>query len=374
MHDVITLFYRNGRINYCRLKKMKRDNSKLLFVNSLDGSGIGDFGKSLFSGIGSERIEKFYTNTNDTMRSLFANWIKIFRFPGKILINLGFTSYGKSPFINFANFVFIFIHYNLFTGKIQVILHDSPDLTTNEAAGYEHFNFMKLGGAIATRLLKKLRVHVFSITLLSILKNKYEFENVYFHPFPCLETKELVRSRIDSDISVINIGYIAPYKGLELIQLIKQAIPDVNFILSGASHLVLSKTEKGKEYINDLISRLSDVGVEIRGYIQEKEMDKLVSEMRIVGILPYVTTSGSSYAAIFFIERGIPIIASDLPEFRALYDHGAGIILSERTLEKFSSNIEKLRNNKEFYQDLVNKNKCYCIKNSINNFLDELDI
>ncbi len=353
---------------------MKWDNSKLLFVNSLDGSGIGDFGNSLFSGIGSDRIEKYYTNTDGTLHSFLTNWVKIFRFPGKILINLGFTSYGKSPIINFGNFLFIFAHSNLFTGKMQVILHDSPELTSNETSGYGHFNFIKLGGSIATRLLKNLRVHVFSITLFSILKNKYRFENVYFHPFPCLDTKELVRSSYDSEVSVINIGYIAPYKGLELIQLIKQAIPEVNFILSGASHLVLSKTDKGKEYIENLISKLSYEGVEIKGYIQEKDLNKLISERRLVGILPYVATSGSSYAAVFFIERGIPIIASDLPEFRALYEHGAGIVLSERTQDKFSLNIETLRNNHEIYKDLMNKNKCYCKKYSLDNFLDELDI
>ena len=350
------------------------DNSKLMFVNSLDGSGIGDFGKSLFSAINSDRTEKYYISTNDTLHSFFTNWIKIFRFPGKILINLGFTSYGKSSFINFTNFLFIFVYSNLFTGKIQVILHDSPDLSDNETSGYKYFNFIKLGGTIATRLLKNLRLHVFSITLFTILKNKYRFENIYFHPFPCLETKEMVRSSNDSEVCVINIGYIAPYKGLELLQQIKQTIPDVNFILGGASHLVLSKTEKGKGYINDLISKLSDEGVEIRGYIQEKELNKLISERRMVGILPYVATSGSSYAAVFFMERGIPIIASDLPEFRTLYEHGAGIVLSERILDKFSSNIEKLRSDHKIYQDLVSKNICYCKKYSLNNFLDELDI
>ncbi len=347
--------------------------SKLLFVNSLDSSGIGDFGKSLFSGISPDRVEKNYLNTSNTLRSLFNNWVKIFNFSGKVLVNLGFTSYGKSRFLNFANFLLIYLHSSLFSGRIEVILHDSPDLPVNDVSGYEHFNLIRFGGAIATKLLKNIQLHVFSVTLFSILTNKYGLTKVHFHPFPCLEDSEPVSSD-KTDFSVISIGYIAPYKGLEIIHSIKQEIPDVDFIIGGSNHPVLSKTEKGRDYITNLLSLLSEVGVDFRGYVSEKEIRDLLSKRRLIGILPYKATSGSSYAATYFMELGIPLITSDLPEFRCLYEYGAGIFLSDRNTESFTQKILELKKDLSLYQDLVKRATSYCKRYSVENFLDEIGI
>ena len=353
---------------------LKINDSKLLFVNSLSGSGVGDFGKAMFVAIDPEHVQKEYVNSNSTWASFFSNWHKILKFRGKILINLGFTSYGKSPVVNFVNFFLIFISARVFAKKLQVILHDSPDLTSKETSGYKHFTLIKIGGTIATYFLKNLQVYVFSETLFYILRNKYGFEKIVFHPFPCLAVSKKNSFDDKSDIIVLSIGYIAPYKGLELTRYIKEIIPNVEFIISGVSHPVLSRTVNGISYFNNLISNLVENGIDVRGYISESEIAELTDKRRVIGILPYLVTSGSSYAATFFIERGIPVIASNLPEFRVLYNHGAGIILCERNAIEFANEIDRTRVNLDLYCNLVKRNIEYCSNYSITNFLIEIGL
>ena len=353
---------------------MKNGVTKILFVNSLNSSGIGDFGNVLYSAINSVHLQKTQIHTDNSWGSFLSNWNTIFKFPGKVLMNLGFTSYGKSPFINFANFFLIFLYSKRFSGRMQVILHDSPDITIGERAGYEHFKLIKLGGGVATRLLRGLQVHVFSVMLFDILRNEYKFKNVYYHPFPCLIASKSQKFSENSKAIVISIGYIAPYKGLELIPGIKKALPNVDFIMSSASHPILSKTAKGSKYLHNLLCVLKESGVDLRDYIQEEEIAKLTSERRVIGILPYVVTSGSSYAVTFLMGLGIPVLATDLPEFRALYEHGAGIVLCERGSDRFADEIIKLMNHPELYQESLKRNIQYCAKYSLQNLIFDLNI
>lgn len=351
---------------------MKNGKPRLLFVNSLPKSGIGDFGVSLYSAIDSKQIHKSLIDTEGSWHKLISNWIKIVRFKGTILVNLGFTSYGRSPAINFINFLFAFFSARVFGKKLQLILHDSPDIVSREVVGYKNFDILKIGGSIATFLFRSLHVHVFSVSLYAVLMEKYKFKHVHFHHFPCLIVPRNDNTSDNKSVTVISIGYLAAYKGLEIISHIKEILPDIELIVSGTMHPVLSNTQKGMNYLVDLISAMKSTGIDVRNFISEEELTNLVHDKRVIGILPYKATSGSSYASTFLFERGIPVITSDLPEFRALYDNGAGMILCDRDPSEFAKAILLLKSDKKLYCDMVEKNVNYCRENSMRGFIDNL--
>ncbi|MDA8142786.1 MAG: hypothetical protein M0T81_02245 [Thermoplasmatales archaeon] len=354
-------------------KDQKTSVTHLLYVNSYRGSGIGDFGFDLakhFDVWGPVNVE--YLETKASWSNFAYNWLRIFLFHSLVIVNLGFTSYGKSASRNFLNFLFLGITTNILRRKVRVILHDSPELTTREASGYRFFTIMKIGAAVATRLLKRASVHVFSKTLYNILVSKYKFRRASFHPFPCM------RQPVDSIISrfsnplLLNIGYIAPYKGLEILADIKELNPDLECVVVGGFHPVLSKTSDGQQYMKVLTLKLKEASVKVVGFLSDEDLGGLITDHKCISILPYITTSGSSYAAIFSIEMGIPVIASNLEEFRVLQEYGAGIQIVNRTVLDMSHAIQELLGDEFRYEKVVASNVSYCRKYSALRLISDL--
>lgn len=357
-------------------KNLKKDNidieKELLLINTYRGSGIGDFGLALKSKIlDRESISLEYLETKPSWTSFVRIWSKIRLSNSPILFNLGFTSYGKSSVRNFFNFLMIGGISLLWDKNVKVILHDSPEIFENNFTGYKLLRIKKMGGKIATRVLKNTKITVLSVELYRILKNKYRFNNVSLYPFPCIQNSN-TRPNAEGIPLVISVGYIAPYKRLEILPEIKILMPGVKFMVVGKFHSVLGKTTGGREYKQQLESLFDDAGIERPGYVPLDELEKIISNYKCVGILPYSSTSGSSYAAAFFIERGVPLVASNLAEFQNFRDNGCGISITEGTVSDISKNLLQLINNRGKYVAYSKMNIAYSEKNSIDNMINSI--
>lgn len=347
--------------------------TNILFINSLAHSGIGDFGLSLFNEI--QNIEGNtldFLETRPTWKNFINNWRKIYLHKATILVNLGFTSYGKSVFRNFLNFLFLSLFKSILHKDVVILLHDSPELTTSVTSGYRFFKLKSWGGAVASSLISGIEVHVFSMTLFKALSNKFHFSSITLHPFPSKDisfnTKE-----VNADKSmIVYLGYIAPYKGIELLSSVKDLDKDLSFVVIGGFHPVIGKSKSGIKYATDLVNNLEKKGIQVTGYISEEEISRLLRTHKCVGILPYKTTSGSSYAATYFFERGIPVIASDLEEFRFFQEKGAGILPIRRSAEVFAAKLKEILETPELYDALSNKSEAYSKLFSISKFVSEL--
>lgn len=346
----------------------------ILFVNTYRGSGIGDFGLSMrphFSEITGAALE--YIETYPSWRNFLKVWYRILTTGSRPLFNLGFTSYGKSSMRNFLNFLFIGAVSSLMNRDVRVILHDSPELFESNTSGYRFLKLKKVGGGLATRFLKEARISVFSVQLHRILKDKYGFENVELYPFPCTGDAT-VRPNPDGKPLVLSVGYIAPYKGLEILPEIKKLMPDLEFIVAGKFHSLLQKTRGGREYKEQLEKKLLDAGIKMPGYVSDEDLNSIISAHRVVGILPYKSTSGSSYAAAFFIERGIPFVTSDLEEFRHFEHLGGGIKTTKESLKDICYKIENTLFVINNYNMLHTLNMDYCAKYSFSRIIESFSL
>ena len=97
------------------------------------------------------------------------------------------------------------------------------------------------------------------------------------------------------------------------------------------------------QYLEDLRSRHEGRGyVTFLGYVPEDEVPALFQSSAI-SVLPYGTVTGMSSVAIQSAMYGIPILASDIPGFRALEPEGLRLSFFEwRNKESLKQGIERL--------------------------------
>lgn len=348
--------------------------TKVLFVNSYMRSGIGDFGQEIRRQITKNaKHELMYIETSETWRSFFYVWRCVILFKGKVLLNLGFTVFGKSIFRNLLNFFLIFLVSVFSPRKISAVLHDSPEITDSENSGYENFRLINAGSRIATEFLRHTKLVVLSVELYKVLTVKHKLKRVRFQPFPCSRIPTKKTSNFAKPVLILHVGYISKYKGLEILPDLKRALKNkVEIAVIGGIHAVLSRTPIGASYLEKLRSDLGNADIKVPGYLSESEIQKIMARNRCIGILPYRMTSGSSYSAIYLIERGIPVITTDLPEFLELKRKGGGLITVSRNVNCLLTAIEELMDSETKYDQLLLSNIDYCTKNSIATLIDNL--
>jgi glycosyltransferase involved in cell wall biosynthesis len=81
------------------------------------------------------------------------------------------------------------------------------------------------------------------------------------------------------------------------------------------------------DFLENVLAKYSDIpNVKTTGYVQENAIERIFCDCAAV-ILPYSISTWSSGVFTLACTYGRPVIASDLKDFRALKDEGAGLIL-----------------------------------------------
>lgn len=339
---------------------------EIFFVNSFRGSGIGDFGWKLKSEL-ETRLQIKYVEISPSWKGLVRLWKTLTRCNLQVIFNLGFTSFGKSIYRNFFNFMMLKL-YSTVHPLQSVILHDSIDTSNLEYSGYSNSRLLPVGGAIATIMLKNYNIFVFSKISYDILKKKYGIKNVNYFPFPAENETVLECYKQDKEPLLLNMGYIAPYKGLEILPEIKTKLNNIKTIIVGNFYGSLLSTKNGPKFKQELETLMKDSGIKMLGYMDDARLIELVKEYRTVAILPYVSGYNASYSATFFVTLGIPVVATDIDIFRESQENGAGILLVERNVVSFANAITSILGSPNLTKDLIARDKEYCKQYSLNNF------
>ncbi|MHB8361855.1 MAG: glycosyltransferase [Thermoplasmataceae archaeon] len=331
-----------------------------IFINSPKESGIGEFGLKLNREF-EKNLKIKYLEITPSWQGFIRLWKHIISQNSHLIFNLGFTSFGKSILRNFLNFVMLkiltFIH-----PQLTVILHDSIDTTDLKNSGYRNSRLISWGGTFATKKHKRCEIFVFSKHFSEILAKKYGFKSVNYFPFPCENESMINCYEKDKPLLLLNLGYIAPYKGLDILPSIKKKSGNIRTIVIGNFHKTLLSTKKGVEFKKSITAIMDNSGIEMPGYIDDTDLMKMFSENQVIAILPYISGYNASYSAIYFVTRGIPVISSKIDVFRESYESGAGILLVNRTPEAFSSAITKLKEDPIEIKNMIEKDINYCSK------------
>jgi glycosyltransferase involved in cell wall biosynthesis len=329
-------------------------DSPVLFLTNYRGGGIGDFsadlGRHLASRIRDLRIEE----TSIEGKGSFRQAIIAATYPGNVVASLGLTAWGISPIRNFSGFSSLGIHSSLGRTTVAVVHHAIEILDPMET-GYDINNLVKKGAHAALQQISRCDIVVFSPRLRDVLQRKYGSRSVLLVPLPgnrCLNPP----GRPDgSRPRVVCAGYWAPYKGIDLyLGVADRLSAAADFVLVGQPHALLSRNPNFKAEVEKWKARARRLNVALPGFLRSNELDMTLSGY-CIGVLPYTSVSGASASFQLFAERGIPVVASNLPEFRYLSECGAGVLLVESTIDGLSGGIEKLLVDQDLWFRLAQK-------------------
>jgi len=350
----------------------EKDNEKIVFVNSFRGSGIGDFGWKLKNEL-EKKVGIKYIEIEPSWKGLIRLWKDIMWCNSKVVFNIGFTSFGGSIYRNFMNFLMLKFFSTLHKSP-SLILHDSIDTSNLEHSGYSYSQIMsrivRLGGSIATKMLSNFKIFVFSRRFYDILNEKYGFKHIKYFPFPTESRTCLECYRRDKNPLLLNVGYMAPYKGLEILPEIKNKLNGIETVIVGNFHKILLSTEAGSKYRETLVNLMKDSEIKLAGYMEDSNLIEFVEKHRTIGILPYVSGYNASYSAILFVALGIPVVATNIDVFKESQNNGAGIVLVDRDPNAFVSAIKDILETPGLSEELIEKDRKYCAKYSMFNFSD----
>jgi glycosyltransferase involved in cell wall biosynthesis len=200
---------------------------------------------------------------------------------------------------------------------------------------------LRLGATFTTRIL--LMANSLSVLLpgyRTTLVNKYRGDWVHFRNHGIFSKPEPPRFdlRNNPERRMLAIGHWGTYKRLEQLleafPLIKAKCPDAVLYIAGADH----HTCQG--YSKRLAEKYKhEPAIRWLGYVAEEDIPELFMKTSLM-VMPYSSSTGASGPAHQSCEYGVPIVCSEIPEFREMaeyegmaidfYENGNVIDLAEK--------------------------------------------
>jgi len=241
--------------------------------------------------------------------------------PQVVWYNLALASFGVRPAPAFAGLVAPVLtrlsgHYT------HVTLHQLIETVDFEDAGVKMPRLYRVAGSLATHLL--LSANSLSVLLPAyrqILWEKYRRGRVSVRPHGVLfgrpEAPDFSR-RGNPVHRVLAFGKWGTYKRIEPLvaafQNMAEQFPWVQLLVAGEDH------PKARGYLADVRKEFAnDPRIQFLGYVAESEIP-LLFQSASVAVMPYSSSAGSSGVAHLACAYGVPIIASDIADFRELAD------------------------------------------------------
>jgi len=236
--------------------------------------------------------------------------------------------------------------------KTIVTLHNIVERIDIERAGFSNTTLNRAGALMATKMLTFASAVTLTVQFyLRTLKRRYGCKNVYWVPHGTWEV-DPVSYQHNNPRSILYFGYSGPYKDLDLLfnafEMLRKKRHNIKLIIAGASH------PNYPDFLRKYEFKKPDA-VDFVGYIPDHQLSSLFEKTDLV-VLPYFTCTGTSGVAHLVSSYGLPIIATNLPEFRELAKEGCGIILSEHDPDKFAEKIEFILTNPDMIHELKERN------------------
>lgn len=239
--------------------------------------------------------------------------------PDVVWFNLLFSTFGNRPVPAFSGLAIpmlirmtgVYTHVTLHHLMENVVLSDS---------GVQCEKIYRLAGSLATRML--LMANSVSVLLPAYrrtLIEKYRGENVHLRAHGILSARPEYPDfsrRNNPQHRILAFGKWGTYKRLEgLIEsfkLVAEREPNARLIIGGANH------PQAPGYVESVAARINGDGrIQFTGYVPEDKLSELFSTASVL-VMPYNSATGSSGVAHLACEFGVPIISSDIRDFREM--------------------------------------------------------
>lgn len=239
--------------------------------------------------------------------------------PDVVWFNLGFASFGGKALPAFLGIATPFL--TRLTGTYtHVTLHQLMETVDLKDAGIRYPLAYKVGGFIATQILLFANsVSVMLPAYRNVLIEKYGRGAVYVRRHGIFSSRPEYPDftlRGNPEHRILAFGKWGTYKRLEpmleAFETVVEQFPDARLIVAGTDH------PKTPGYLRSVQNKFpAREEVSFMGYVAEEEIARLL-QSSTVAVLPYTSSAGSSGIAHLACTYGVPIIASDLPDFRRL--------------------------------------------------------
>lgn len=241
--------------------------------------------------------------------------------PDVVWFNLGFASFGGTPPSAFMGIATPALA-RMAGFYTHVTLHQLMETVNLDDAGIRFPLLYKWGGVLATHLvLFANSVSVMLPAYRSVLIEKYGRGSVYVRRHGIFSARPEypdLALRGNPEHRILAFGKWGTYKRLEpMVEAFKEVareIPNARLVIAGTDH---PKTPGYLQSIREKLASRSDVI--FTGYVAEEDIPQLFQSSS-VAVLPYTSSAGSSGIAHLACTYGVPIVASDIPDFRRLAD------------------------------------------------------
>ena len=279
--------------------------------------------------------------------------------PDVIWFNLGFASFGGKPLPAFLGIVIPALA-RMGGFYTHVTLHQLMETVDLKDAGIKFPLAYAVAGFLATEaLLCANSVSVLLPAYRSILRHRYGRGAVYVRSHGILSGRPEYpnfNARGNPEQRILAFGKWGTYKRLELMidafQIVAKKNPRAKLIIGGTDH------PKTPGYLESVQQQcLGQSQIEFIGYISEDAVPNLF-QSSTVAVMPYTSSAGSSGVAHLCCAYGVPIMASDIADFRQLAEEeGLAIDFFEPgDVQSLAGKMEALLNNSERQTEMAIQN------------------
>lgn len=239
--------------------------------------------------------------------------------PDVVWFNLGFASFGGKALPAFAGIATPCLA-RLLGPYTHVTLHQLMETVDLNDAGIRFKFLYKAGGFVATQLvLCANSVSVMLPAYRNVLVEKYGRGAVHVRRHGIFSSRPEYpdfAQRGNPEHRILAFGKWGTYKRLEPLlaafETTLQHCPEARLVVAGTDH------PKTPGYLKSVQAKFPNrKEISFLGYVSEDDVSQLL-QSSTVAVLPYTSSAGSSGIAHLACTYGVPIIASDIPDFRRL--------------------------------------------------------
>jgi glycosyltransferase involved in cell wall biosynthesis len=294
--------------------------------------------------------------------------------PDVVWFNLGFASFGGEPLPAFLG-IAIPSFARVAGCYTHVTLHQLMETVDLKDAGVRFPLAYKIGGFIATQIvLFANSVSVMLPAYRNVLKEKYRRGAVYVRRHGIFSARPEYpdfSKRGNPEQRILAFGKWGTYKRLEPLlaafELVVERCPEARLVIAGTDH---PKTPGYLEGLQRQYAKRKEIS--FIGYIAEEDIGDLLQRSSIA-VLPYSSSAGSSGIAHLACTYGVPMVASDIPDFRRLADEeGLAIdFFPAGDVEALGNQLAELLGNKDRQVEMALQNVSAALRMSMPEIIRE---
>lgn len=245
--------------------------------------------------------------------------------PDVVWFNLIFSSFGNkdNPLAAFSGLSLPAVT-RMAGYYTHVTLHHLMEYIDLQDAGVRNKMVFKLAGHAATRML--LMANSVSVLLPAYrrtLIDKYRSDHIHFRAHGILSARPEppdYSRRGKPEHRILAFGKWGTYKRCEMLieafeEVVAKRIPNAKLVIAG------SNNGNAVGYIESLRDRYrNDPRIEFTGYVAEEQIPDLFNSSSIL-VLPYTSATGASGVAHLAAQFGMPIVSSDIHDFREMAEN-----------------------------------------------------